>query len=93
MNRLQEIKDEIAENKGYANWYCLLNGFRYHSDFSIDEVEKFENKAAEQYAKEMCEKQKKICADALQIRADYEHGDFLGIYNNILDTPNATEQQ
>lgn len=51
------------------------------------------NEAAEIYAREMCEKQKKICADALQIPGDYEHGDFLGIYNNILDTPNATEQQ
>lgn len=64
---LQQIKDEVAVRRGGCKDFTDLLIDYFNGDFYTQELESYIDEAMQEYAKQVCEHQREMCAEDLPI--------------------------
>lgn len=59
--RIEEIKNEVAQEKGFETWFGLIDAYP-HSTMSPEKLDELENEAMQRYAELKCKEQQIIDA-------------------------------
>ena len=83
MRSLEEIKDQVVNSRNFDNWQHFIQCWILYADYNhlLDE---FIEQIAYDNAKQMCEKQRDLCAN------EFEESDFMR-RKFILNTPLAID--